>query len=705
MQRCILLILSLILISFSCSKKSNKILSIKSPNKEISLDFKLCDAKSPLYSVKLGETEIISYSSLGLDLKTNNDLLENFDIVNSKISNFKESWKPIWGEESEIENEYQELFIELQEITSLKRKMNLRFKAFNDGIAFRYEIPEQKNLKDFTIIDEKSTFNFTENHRAWWIPSDYDTYEFIYNESNISQIPEAAKNSHHGHSRQKNWKGANTPITMQSPDQSYYISLHEANLQNYAGMTVIPVKDSPYSDFAFEADLVPWNNGDKVRTSAPMQSPWRMLIISRTPEELLKSRMILNLNEANKIKDTSFIKPLKYIGIWWSMHLGIATWGQNGRHDANTKNSKKYIKFAKKHGFDGVLVEGWNKGWEQWYQDDNFDYVSPYDDFNPEEVAKFADENDIELIGHCETGGQFESFEKRLDEAFKLYDRNGVNAVKTGYAGTPFGTNKKPYFHHGQRMVKHYNDVLKAAAKHKITLNVHEPIKPTGLQRTYPNLMSHEGVRGMEWNAWSDGNPPFHTCLIPFTRGIAGPMDYTPGIFDLDFSETPFKKRKLWNKIGGLDNPGGMHSTLARQLALYVVLYSPLQMASDLLSNYEKHPAFKFIEDVPVDWSKTEILDAEIGDYIVTARKDKNSENWFLGALTNEEARDLTISLDFLAPNTDYKATIYKDAADAHYEKNPEAYEIIEKDLSSSDSLDLRLEAGGGVAISFKARE
>lgn len=701
MQSRILFILSLIFISFSCTKKSDEILSIKSPNKKIKLNFKLCDARSPLYSVKLNETEIISYSSLGLDLKTNNDLLENFKIINSKISNFKEIWKPIWGEESEIKNEYQELFVELQENSYLKRKLNLRFKAFDDGIAFRYEIPAQKNLKDFTIIDEKSSFNFTENHTAWWIPSDYDTYEFLYNESAISEIPKAAKNSQHGHSRQKEWKGVNTPITMQSPNKDYYLALHEANLQNYAGMTIIPIKDSPYSDYSFEADLVPWSNGDKVRTSAPMQSPWRMLIITKTPEELLKSRMILNLNEANKIKDTSYIKPLKYIGIWWAMHLGIATWGQNGNHDANTKNTKRFIKFAKKHKFDGVLVEGWNKGWENWYKDDNFDYVTSYKDFDLEKITKFADENEVKLIGHCETGGQFESFEKKLDEAFKLYERNNINVVKTGYAGTPFGANKKPYFHHSQRMVRHYNDVLKTAVKHKISLDVHEPIKPTGLQRTYPNLMSHEGVRGMEWNSWSDGNPPFHTCTLPFTRGLAGPTDYTPGIFDLDFSETPIKKRKLWNKIGGLNHPGAMHSTLARQLALYVVLYSPLQMASDLLKNYENHPAFKFIEEVPVDWSKTVILDAEIGDYIVTARKDKNSENWYLGAITNEEAREINIELNFLAPNTDYKATIYKDAADAHFKKNPEAYEITEKTLNAKDSLKIRLAPGGGTALSF----
>ena len=515
MQRSIFLFLVLAFISFACTQKKsadNGTISLNSPNGEIVLDFKLCDIKSPIYSVKFQDKEIISSSNLGFEFKNQPDLLEGFKVIDTVENSFKETWEPLWGQESSIKNEFNELIVKLEEEKAPNRKINIHFKAFNDGIAFRYEVPEQENLKDFIIIDEKTTFNFTEDHTAWWIPSDYDTYEFIHNESPISQIPEATKNSQHGHSRQDHWKGANTPITMQSPDKDYCIAIHEANLQNYAGMTLIPVKDSPYSDFSFEADLVPWDNGDKVRASAPLKSPWRTILITKTPEELLKSRMILNLNEPNKITDTSFIKPLKYIGIWWSMHLGIATWGQNGRHDANTENTKKHIEFAKKHNFNGVLVEGWNQGWEQWYQDDNFDYVTPYDDFDLAAVSKFAEAKDVELIGHCETGGQFEGFEKRLEEAFSLYENNGINAVKTGYAGTPFGEGKKPYFHHGQRMVEHYNKVLKAAAEHKITLDVHEPIKPTGLARTYPNLMSHEGVRGMEWPSWSAGNPPVHTC-------------------------------------------------------------------------------------------------------------------------------------------------------------------------------------------------
>jgi alpha-glucosidase len=698
----IILLIALIFSSFSCSKQANQALTLKSPDEKIAMDFKLCKIHSPLYSVKFNNQEIISTSSLGLDIKNQNDLLQDFKIINASRNHFKEIWKPVWGEESEINNEYNELLVELQENKDLKRKLNIRFKAFNDGLAFRYEIPKQKNIQEFIIKAEETYFNFTENHKAWWIPSDYDTYEFIYNESLISDIPEAAKNEQHGHSRQKTWKGVNTPITMESPRKDYYIAIHEAALVNYAGMTLIPDKESKYSDYAFKADLVPWANGDKVRAAAPLKSPWRVILISETPEELLKSRMILNLNEANKIKDTSFIKPLKYLGIWWSMHLGIATWGQNGRHDANTENTIRHLEFAKKHNMDAVLVEGWNKGWEQWYQEDNFDFTTAYDDFNLAEVTKFANKAQLQLIGHCETGGQFESFEERLEEVFSLYEKHGVHTVKTGYAGTPFGKDKKPHYHHSQRMVKHYNDVIAAAVKHKINLNVHEPIKPTGLQRTYPNLMSQEGLRGMEWNAWSDGNLPYHTCTLPFTRGLAGPMDYTPGIFDLDFSSNPLAKRKLWNKIGGLDNSGGMHSTLARQLALYIVLYSPLQMASDLIENYENNPAFEFIEKVPVDWSRTEILDAEIGDYVAIARRDKNSENWFLGAITNEESRVLNISLDFLDADRTYSAKIFKDAKDSHYQRNPEACEIIEKSLNRTDKLKLDLAPGGGVAIILK---
>ncbi|AUC83817.1 alpha-glucosidase [Polaribacter sp. ALD11] len=653
----------------SCS--SEKVLKIESPDNKIKVSVNT--SQGIYYTVNFKDSVIINPSKLGYEFKNANPLSKNFIVTDYSITQSNTKWTTVWGEKSVIEDNYNQLLICLQEKDGFKRKLNLYFKIYNDGIGFRYEIPKQKNIDSLLITQELTEFNFVKNHSGWYIPANFESYETLYKNASLNEI-----------------ESANTPITLET-EAGNFISIHEANLTNYAGMTL---KKNEAASFSFKSDLVPWPNGVKVKAKTPMVSPWRTIQITDNAKDLVESNLILNLNEPNKIENVSWIEPMKYIGIWWGMHLGTQTWTLGERHGATTEETKKYIDFADKHKIKGVLVEGWNTGWENWGKKDAFDFVTPYDDFNLKEVTNYATEKNISFIGHVETGGAAQSFENKLDPIFSMYQQLGVKAVKTGYAG---GIQTKGQFHHGQFMVNHYREVVKTAAKYKIMIDAHEPIKPTGIRRTYPNMMTREGTRGMEWNAWSSGNPPEHYTILPFTRGLAGPIDYTPGVFDILYKNA--KNRVKWNDLD--DGTSRVNTTLAKQLALFVVLYSPMQMASDLIENYENQPAFKFIEDVATDWEFSKMINGKIGDYITIVRKDKNSDDWFLGSITDESQRELNIELSFLEENKTYIAQIYADGTNADWETNPTEIDILKKEVTSKTNLNIKLAAGGGQAIRF----
>ena len=641
--------------------------SITSPDQNITLSFALQD-NMPMYHVLFKNDTIIRPSQLGFEFKTQ-DALESFKVINAETQQIDESWEQPWGENKQIHNNYAELKLELKEITEAGRLMNMYFRAYNDGVAFRYEFPEQAKLNDFVIMDELTAFDVVGNPETWWIWADYNTYEKLYQQTPMDEAEWVA-----------------TPVTMKA-DNNVHISIHEAALTNYAGMTLKQKESGVY-----EAELVPWANGDKVRSSAPMLTPWRTIQISDSAAGLVASNMILNLNEPSKIEDTSWIKPMKYIGIWWGMHLGTETWYAGPRHGANTKNAMEHIDFAADHNIEGLVVEGWNAGWENWGAKDAFDHITPASDYDLEKVAAYAREKGVMLIGHHETGGDIPAYEKYMEAAFKQCQALGMQAVKTGYAG---GVYPRGEHHHGQFMVQHYSRVVELAAQYQIMLDVHEPIKPTGIRRTWPNMMTREGVRGMEWNAWSEGNPPSHTLIIPFTRGLGGPTDYTPGTFDLLFANAG--ERVKWNTDD--ISRTRTHTTLAKQLANFVILYSPLQMASDLPKHYKGHPAFQFIADYKADSDESHVINGEVGEYITIARR--SGEEWYLGASTNEEGRSLNVKLDFLEANTNYKAEVYRDADDANWKNNPQAYTIETIEVNADTSLELKLATGGGQAIRF----
>ena len=665
MNKIIFLSLSLLisLVSFSREVYSAEPLIIKSPNNQISLEFLLIEG-APHYRVFTYSNEtksdaIISASKLGFRFKEQQSLLTNFNLVSSSQHQVEESWQKLWGQSKNVKNHYRELTVKLKESTTLHRELDLVFRAYNDGVAFRYLLPEQPSLGKFAITSEETEFAFTDNSSTWWIPANYDSYEEIYQKSLLSEVA-----------------AINTPVTMKTSN-GLYLSLHEAALTNYAGMTL--VKQAKQA-LTLTSDLVPWPDGIKVKGVTPFKTPWRTIQIGKTAGDLIESNLIENLNEPSVIADTSWIKPMKYVGIWWGMHMREYTWEAGPKHGATTKNTKAYIDFAKDHNIGGVLVEGWNKGWETWHTGLSVqDFTQAYDDFDLAEVAAYGLKNNVALIGHHETGGNIPLYEQQLEQAMKLYQKVDVHAIKTGYAGKmlPEGT-----YHHGQYMVNHYRKVLELAAKHQIMLNVHEPIKPTGIRRTYPNMMTREGARGMEWNGWSDGNSPEHTVTLPFTRLLAGPLDYTPGIFKLKF------------------DPQGqyrVHTTLAKQLAMYVVLYSPMQMAADMIENYKDQPAFAFIEQVPVSWGETHFLQGEIGDYISIARR--SGEQWFIGSMTDEQPRNLTLMLDFLPVDTTYVAKIYADSIETDFNDNPSAVAIGEYLVKQGDSLATVLASGGGQAV------
>lgn len=653
----------------SCSVDQKQ--TLLSPDNKIQITFEA--GKLPSYSVKFEDETILEESKLGFVLSDSNSLMPDMEAYGIERSNFSQNWEQVWGEDKIVNNQYNEMLIHLQEKKSPNRKLDIRFRAFDDGIGFRYEFPEQQNLKEFTIIDEKTEFVLGDDYDSWWIPQNFDSYEFLYQESKASEI-----------------KAVNTPVTFRS-SKGTHISIHEAALTDYADMTLAR-KDNSLS---FEAELAPWSDGSKVKTSTGTTTPWRTVQISPDAGQLVESKLILNLNEPNKLEDVSWIEPMKYVGIWWSMHLGTEIWAEGPRHGATTENAIRHIDFAKKHNIGGVVVEGWNAGWDKWGAKDAFDHVTPASDFDLIKVAKYAKDNGIQLIGHNETGGDIPAYEHYMDSAFTLYENLGMNALKTGYAGGiyPRGEN-----HHGQFMVNHYRKVVEKAAEHKIMLDVHEPIKPTGIRRTYPNMMTREGVRGMEWNAWSAGNGPKHLVTLPFTRMLAGPIDYTPGIFDILYKNSE-GKRVNWNNAD-MDITR-IQTTLAKQLAAFVVIYSPLQMASDLIEHYEGHPAFKFIMDCPTDWEKSLVINGEVGEFITMARLSHDGD-WFLGSMTGEHAKKMDITLDFLSDGNEYEAQIYADAEDTDLINNPASYQINKKIVKKGDKLHLDLKKSGGQAIRFK---
>ncbi len=673
-----------------------------SPSKQLQVDFSINAVGKPIYKVSYLNKEIIQDSELGIALKDNNALDYGFTLLSQESKSVNETWQPVLGEQSSIQNTYNQVtYFLLQKETN--RKLNIIFRVYNEGVAFRYDFPKQESLNYFIVSDEKTTFNLVENHKAFWIPGDYDSQEYAYNETKLSEIDNSKLDMNNG----IGLKSIASPFRVQSPLMlkslsGVYINIFEAAVVNYPVMHL----DVDVNKFDLKADLVPNALGDKAYLQTPCVSPWRTIMISNDARDIVSSKMILNLNEPSKIVDTSWIKPMKYVGIWWEMHIGKATWdyagsqnaqnaadGQlkpSGKHGATTTNTKHYIDFAAKHGFDGVLVEGWNVGWEDWFgnwKENVFDFVTPYPDFNLKEITDYAQSKGIKMIMHHETSGSVANYERHLDRAFELMQEFGYPAVKSGYVGKIIPRGE---YHDGQTMVNHYNFVAQRAADYKLMVNSHESSRPTGYSRTYPNYIAVEAARGNEFNAWSVGNPPMHETILPFTRLLGGPMDYTPGIFEIKMNVYDAAKKEQ------------VHTTLAKQLALYVTMYSPLQMAADLPENYEKHlDAFQFIKDVAVNWDQSVYLEAEPGDFLTVARKTKGKDEWFLGAITDENARTTNIELNFLTPGKTYKATVYEDGKDAHWEKNPKSYAIKTIQVTSNSKIKLNLTNGGGAAIRF----
>jgi len=662
-------------------------LETTSPDENIKVNFFISDEGRAGYLIHYLDKKVIDTSYFRFDFQNQTSLGKNLEILNSYTSSFDETWETVWGEQRFIRNNYNELKVELKEKDKSGRRCFIVFRVFDDGVGFRFEFPHQQNLKDVVILDENTQFNLTGDHNCWWIPGDWDIYEHLFNTTRLSEIDALSKRGHESLAQTYIPENAvSAPVTLKS-DSGIYISILEANLTNYSEMTLKVDKEN----LLFQSELVGNDSGIKVKTETPFVTPWRLILIGDEAGDLVSSRTILNLNEPNVIEDVSWIKPTKYIGIWWEMHVGKSTWDmKSGRHGATTKNAKRYIDFASKNGIGAVLIEGWNTGWENWFgthdREGIFDFVTPYPDYDLKEVVRYANGKNVQIIMHHETSAAIMTYEKQMDTAFALCRSLGIHVIKTGYVGQILPDGE---YHFGQWMVNHFTNVMKKAAEYQIMINVHEGIKQTGLRRTYPNMMSAEGLRGQEFNAWSPdgGNPPEHLTIIPFTRMLAGPIDYTPGIFDIKFDK--YKKENQVN------------TTLTHQLALYVVIYSPFQMAADLPENYEGHPAFQFNRDVGVDWDTSIVLNGEIGDFITIIRKERNTDKWFLGSITDENERVVKVSLDFLEEGKEYIAKIYSDADDSHWDKNPTSYRIENKNVSSVDSLELKLAPGGGTAISF----
>ncbi len=680
---------------------SQKQVASASMNK-VKLDFTLANGGVPQYSVTFNGRQVIKPSRLGFKLKDDLRLDSNFNLIKMDSINVDEAWKPVWGEVNKIRNHYQQITCQLQQNSAPYLRLNIVFKVFEDGVGFRYEFPAQPNLTNFIVSEELTQFNLTGNHKAFWIPGDFDSNEYAYTTSKISEVDAWKLPTLSFGNKTDNIPdqyAVQTPLMLKTSD-GLYINLHEAALINYPSMQLHVNREN----YQLSANLVPDAMGNKAYLRTPAHTPWRTIIVSDKATDILASKMILNLNEPSKIQNTSWIKPMKFIGVWWEMQVGKSSWSYSnhpdslsakgtllphGHHGANTVNVKRYIDFASGNGMKGLLVEGWNTGWEEWsgnWTGRHFDFVTPYPDFDVAEIEKYSRQKGVQMIMHNETSADVSTYDQQMDTAFRFMNKFGYNAVKTGYVGqiVPRGEH-----HDGQWMVNHYLHAAKKAAQYKVMIDMHEPVRPTGLHRTFPNFVASEAGRGNEWNAFSDGNPPEHETILPFTRLMGGPMDYTPGIF------------KLRNYAK--DAPGRqVHTTLAKQLALYVTMYSPLQMAADMPENYEAHlDAFQFIKDVAVDWDDTKILEAEPGDYITIARKEKGKSNWFIGAITDENERSSSILLSFLDKNKKYVATIYGDADNADWKTNPEAYKIEKFIVDNSTLLKLNLVKGGGAAISI----
>ena len=677
----------------------------QSPNGNFKMSFSLGNDGTPMYQLFFKNREVIKKSKLGLELqKDKKSLVNDFKVMDTKESTFNETWKTVWGEETQIQNHYNELAVTLKQ-NETDREIIVRFRLFNEGLGFRYEFPQQKNLIYFVIKEERTEFAMTGNHTAFWIPGDYDTQEYDYTESKLSEIRSLFRGAVSENASQKQFSdtGVQTSLMMKTAD-GLYINIHEAALINYSCMHL----NLDDKNFVFQSHLTPDAKGNKGHIQAPSVSPWRTIIVSKDAREVLASRMTLNLNEPCKIKNTTWIKPVKYVGVWWEMITGKSSWAytddlpsiqlgvtdytkvkQSAKHAANTKHVKEYIDFAALHGFDAVLVEGWNEGWEDWFgheKDYVFDFISAYPDFDVKGIHEYAKSKGIKMIMHHETSGATRNYERHLDVAYQFMKDNGYNAVKSGYVGNilPLGEH-----HYSQSILNHYQYCIEKAVDYEIMVNAHEAVRPTGICRTYPNLIGNEAARGTEFQAFG-GSKANHTTVLPFTRLMGGPMDYTPGIFEMDIAKL---------------NPGNnshVNTTIANQLGLYVVMYSPLQMAADLPENYNRFlDAFQFIKDVPVEWATSKYVEAEPGYYITTARKDKNSNNWFVGNVNGLKARTSTISLDFLEKGKKYEATIYADAADAHYKTNPQAYKITKQKVTYKSKLQLTTAPGGGYGISI----
>ncbi len=641
--------------------------TLASPRGKTKVTFQLNDHKAT-YSVDFNGKAVLREGTLGYVFK-GSDSLTQFQLIHTEEKQLHEKWKPVWGQTDSIENSYHELKVILAEIHT-NRKLIIHFRAYDDGFAFHYEIPKQKGVKTIEVIDEMSTFSLTAVNRCWWSWADYNTLEKNYYETSLDSTSHVA-----------------VPFTYQH-EAGFFVSIHEAAIEDYSTLTLKKIAKTSDS---FEVDLVPWLDGTLVKTQSKMTSPWRSFLFAENAGELMTSNLIQNLNSPSKINNVSWIQPMNYCGIWWEMHLGISSWKEGANHGTTTENAKRYIDFAADNGIKGFLMEGWNKGWENWGKKNAFDFLSPAADLNLKEVVNYAHAKGIEVIGHHETGGDIETYEKLVKKAFKMYRKLGIQAVKTGYAG-PISSGEH---HHGQFMVRHCNKIMRLAAHYKIMLDVHEPVPFSGLSRTYPNLMTGEGMRGMEWNAWSEGNKPTHTCTLPFTRGIMGPMDYTPGIFGIDLSQHKAKRQK-WNDLDKGET--SVHSTLANQLALLVVFFSPLQMMADLPENYAGHPATFFFANFPGTWDETKVLDAAIGKYIVVARR--SGSTWYVGGITNENERTIRLPLDFLDQNKSHHFKLIKDTEASHFELNPESYEISTGMIEAPQALiEIRLAPGGGFAL------
>ena len=701
--------------------------TITSPNGSLTMTFDLDSNGSPVYQLDYKDKPVIKPSKLGLELKKENpdvkwnfewtdredahlveaktNLYNGFTITESETTSSNETWAPVWGEEKEIHSHYNELAVTLDQAKN-ERSMLIRFRLFNDGLGFRYEFPQQKNLTYFVVKEEHSHFAMAGDHTAFWIPGDYDTQEYDYTTSKLSEIRGLMSTAITENSSQTPFSetGVQTALMMKT-DDGLYINLHEAALIDYSCMHL----DLDDKNMIFKSWLTPDARGDKAFMQTPCNTPWRTIIVSDDARDVLASRITLNLNEPCKLADTSWIKPVKYIGIWWDMITGKGSWAytedvasvklgetdysktkRTEKHSANTANAKRYIDFAAEHGFDQLLIEGWNEGWEDWFgrsKDYVFDFVTPYPDFDVKEVNRYAASKGVRVMMHHETSGSVRNYERHMDTAYQFMVDNGYNSVKSGYVGDiiPRGEH-----HYGQWMNNHYLYALEKAADYKIMINAHEAVRPTGLCRTYPNLIGNESTRGTEYEAFG-GNNVNHTTILPFTRLIGGPMDYTPGIFVTQI-----------NKLNP-NNNSQVRTTLARQLALYVTMYSPLQMAADLPEHYEMYmDAFQFIKDVAIDWDQTEYLEAEPGQYITIARKAKGGNNWFVGCTAGENGHTAKLDFNFLDPTKQYVATIYADAKDAHWQTNPQAYTIRKGVVTAKTKLTLQTAIGGGFAISIQ---